>query len=323
MKALICRPPGVEFVENAPEPEINTSESRVRVYWAGICRTDLELTKGYMGFEGILGHEFVGVVDDDASPLPRGARVVGEINAGCGRCEWCASGMERHCPNRTVLGILKRGGCMAERLTLPHENLLPVPKDVPDRVAVFTEPLAAALEIFEQIHIEPIQRVCILGDGKLGLLIAMTFGIRHEGPVVLLGRHHEKLKTVEDLVEVHLENQFDATMNKQWDYVVDATGSSSGLNRAMQLVKPRGTIVLKSTMAHAEALDLTPLVIDEVTVVGSRCGRFAPALEFLARRKPPVERLIDAEFPIEQARAAWDRASARGVKKVLLKVNAE
>lgn len=321
MKAVYCSPPGVRFVNNAPIPQPIEGETLIRSRMAGICRTDLELTRGYMGFDGILGHEFVGEVDDDDSPLSRGTRVVGEINAGCGQCPRCHEGMDRHCPHRTVLGILGRDGCMAEWLRLPHRNLLPVPESISDEEAVFTEPLAAALEIFEQAHIQPKDRVCIIGDGKLGLLIAMTVAHRQELRPLLLGRHRQKLDLLDDMADTALEVDYGSENHYSWDFVIEATGSSSGLRRAMELVRPRGTIVLKSTMAHAEALDLTPLVINEVTVVGSRCGRFAPALALLERKAIPVERLIDAVYPLTDAQEAWDKASARGSKKILLRVD--
>ena len=265
------------------------NEPVVEVCCTGICRTDLELTRGYMDFKGILGHEFVGRVLSETNSIPQGTRVVGEINAGCGECAMCRKNLQRHCQNRTVLGILNRNGCMAERVSLPEQNLLPVPDTVPDERAVFSEPLAAALEIFEQIHIPPDLRVCIIGDGKLGLLIAMTFAFKHEGETTLIGHHQQKLDVVSDLVQVRMESEISAAEQKQWDIVVEATGNSGGLALAMQLVRPRGVICLKSTMAQAEALDLTPLVIDEIQVVGSRCGQLASALRFLERHPVPVE----------------------------------
>lgn len=320
MKALVCKPPNAILDMDYPDPSPGETETLVRVRAAGICRTDLELTRGYMGYSGVLGHEFVGEIVEGHPGLAPGARVVGEINASCGHCAECRRGLGRHCPNRSVLGILNRGGCMAEQLALPHENLLEMPSELDDRVAVFTEPLAAALEIFEQVHIEPHERVCVIGDGKLGLLIAMAVSIRHEGDSLAIGHYPGKLAVVNDLIETRAEREPDDSLNRQWDVVIDATGSSSGLRRAMQLVRPRGRIVLKSTMAEAEALDLTPLVIDEVTVVGSRCGRFAPALAFMRKHKPPLERLIEDEFPLDDADAAWRRAQAPGAKKVILRI---
>jgi len=320
MKALKYSSAGLHLEKNAPIPIPASAESLVRVHLAGICRTDLELTEGYMGFQGILGHEFVGELAEDGEIGAAGTRVVGEINAGCGECAACRQGLERHCPQRTVLGILGRDGCMAEYLALPNRNLIAVPGNLSDEDAVFTEPLAAALEIFEQLHIQPAQRVCILGDGKLGLLIALAARHRHEGDLLLIGHHAEKLAIANDRMRTILEPHTDESEQKKWDFVIEATGQSSGLTLAMKLAKPRGVIVLKSTMAQAEALDLTPLVIDEITVVGSRCGRFQPALQLLARGVLPISRLIETVYPLEEADAAWKRASQAGAKKVLLRI---
>ncbi|RJP30580.1 MAG: alcohol dehydrogenase [Candidatus Omnitrophota bacterium] len=323
MKALRYTSKGLFLDTQAAQPVPRQGEARIRVLLAGICRTDLELTKGYMGFEGILGHEFVGIVDSPGLSWPIGARVVGEINAACGHCSLCRQRLERHCRSRTVLGIYGRDGCMAEWLTLPVENLLAIPDVVSNEAAVFVEPLAAALEIFEQIHIEPTHRICILGDGKLGLITALAMGARHGRDILLIGHHQTKLDLVKDFAVGILENDLSPELQKQWDIVIEATGASQGLQQAMTLVRPRGTIVLKSTMAHAEALDLTPLVIDEVAVVGSRCGRFAPAIRLLAENRIPVERLIEAVYPLHRAEEAWERANAPGAKKVLLDINAE
>jgi threonine dehydrogenase-like Zn-dependent dehydrogenase len=320
MKALLCAPPSVALTTQAAMPIPPQGESLVKVVMTGICRTDLELTRGYMGFEGILGHEFVGMIDDDSSPLAKGTRVVGEINAGCGKCQWCGKGLERHCPNRSVLGILNRNGCMAQWLTLPYSNLLPVPAALSNQDATFTEPVAAVLEIFEQIKVEPAHRVCILGDGKLGLLTAMVFGKKHDGPLTLVGHHKTKLDTVSDFCTTCLETDSRDQACKSWDLVIDVTGKSSGLQLAMQLVKPRGTIVLKSTMAAADALDLTPLVIDEITVVGSRCGQFAPALSFLTKHSLPLHRIIDRIYSMDKAQEAWQHANTPGALKILLQV---
>lgn len=303
--------------DDLPHPSAN-GEVLVKVRMAGICRTDLELSKGYMGYRGVLGHEFAGEIAGGDAPWPAGTRVVGEINAGCGQCPLCASGMSRHCPNRSVLGILNRDGCMAEWTRLPAENLLRVPDSVSDREAVFTEPLAAALEIFEQVRVEPAHRVCVIGDGKLGLLIAMAFAHKHEGPLALVGRHPDKMRLAGERVEMVTEGSISASMHKQWDIVVEATGNTSGLEHAIRLVKPRGALVLKSTMARPEGIDLSPVVVDEITVVGSRCGRFEPALRLLERKAVPAERLIEAEFPLERAMEAWELAQTRGSKKVLL-----
>lgn len=319
MKAVRYTTSGFFLESSTPIPIPSEGETLIKTRMAGICRTDLELTKGYMGYQGTLGHEFVGELGEQSPIGSVGTRVVGEINAGCEQCEMCKKGLQRHCPHRSVLGILKRDGCMGEWFALPHQNIIKVPDTIPDEEAVFSEPLAAALEIFEQIHIQPQQSVCVIGDGKLGLIITMLFAHRHEGEILLVGHHQKKLEIVQDRVKVKTEDQLESQNDKQWDIVVDATGHSSGLNLAMRLVCPRGIIILKSTMAQAEALDLTPLVIDEITVVGSRCGRMQPALDLLARHALPLDRLIEAIYPIDQAEEAWNRASTSGAKKVLLK----
>ncbi len=320
MKAIHYGPDGLQILDRYPIPSPRFGEVLVRVKMAGICRTDLEIVRGYMGFNGILGHEFVGEIPIPTGSWPAGTRVVGEINAGCGECYYCRQGLERHCPNRTTLGIFQRDGCMAPWLTLPEQNLLPVPDEIPDRHAVFTEPLAAVLEIFEQILIQPTDRVCILGDGKLGLLTAMVFSHRHEGETLLIGHHSDKLVLVGDRIATCLEKDISPSSQKSWDIVIEATGASSGLCQAMHLVKPRGAIVLKSTMAHSEPLDLTPLVIDEIRVIGSRCGRFAPAISLLRRGTLPIDSLIEGIYPLEEALSAWDIARRPGAKKVLLSI---
>lgn len=321
MKAVRCAENGVRLDESCPEPRIPEGEVLLRTRTAGICRTDLELTKGYMGFQGILGHEFVAEVAEPAGEWEPGARVVGEINAGCGTCPQCREGLERHCPHRTTLGIFNRDGCLAEYLTLPAGNLYRAPAGVPDECLVFTEPLAAVLEIFEQIQVRPLDRICVLGDGKLGLLAALVASRRHEGESLLVGHHPGKLSLVEDFLPTRLEQNLAAADNKQWDIVIEATGATQGLRRAMSLVRPRGTIVLKSTMAGADAVDLTPVVIDEVTVVGSRCGRFAPALAWLSRGWLPVDRLIEAVYPLEKILEAWAHANRPGARKVLIQIH--
>ncbi len=320
MKTIILKLNQIEIINDYPKPVLPEGEALIRIRMAGICRTDLELAKGYMGFEGIPGHEFVGEIAHNIDHWKAGERVVGEINAGCGDCEWCRKGMERHCFHRSVLGIFNRNGCMAEWMTLPIANLYKVPNPVPDRWAVFTEPIAAVLEIFEQILITPSSRVCILGDGKLGLLTAMIFACRHEGEILLVGHHEENLAVVSDRISTCLEKDLPEKSHKSWDVVVEATGRSSGLEMAMRLARPRGTIVLKSTMARSDALDLTPIVIDEITVVGSRCGLFAPALSLLEKDVLWLDRIIEATYPIDKALEAWQCASRPGAGKVLLQI---
>lgn len=317
MRAVVFRNERLQYVTDEPSPQPRLGEALVRVRVAGICRTDLELTKGYLGFSGILGHEFVGEMRETHGALQRGQRVVGEINCGCGECALCGAGMERHCPQRTVLGILGREGCMADALTLPIENLLPVPDDVRDEDAVFTEPLAAVLEIFEQVHIQPHHAVAVLGDGKLGLLTAVVFQALHPGPLLLVGHHPERASNFEGLEIVH-ENELASEHDSRFDFVVEATGATEGLQTAMRIVKPRGAVVLKSTMERAAPLDLTPLVINEVSLVGSRCGRFAPALELLRRNILPLHALRTASYPLESAMEAWEHAQRTGTLKLLL-----
>ena len=305
------------YADDEAKPKPAEREALVRVRTAGICRTDLELTLGYMGYEGILGHEFVGVVAEDVGRFHAGQRVVGEINCGCGECSWCGAGMSRHCPDRSVVGILGRHGCMADFLCLPVKNLVLVPDGVPDEDAVFTEPLAAALEVFEQMHIDPRSRVAIIGDGKLGLLIAMVFRALHPTPIVVVGHHAERFHNWDGIL-FSSDEEIAPDCDSSFDLVIEASAVTEGLLLAMRLVKPRGTIVLKSTMERSAAVDLTPLVINEVTVLGSRCGPFEPAVELLRRGVLPLERLRTASYPIESALEAWERAKSRGSLKVIL-----
>ena len=316
MKALVFDK-SLQFVPNYPDPSPRLNEALIRVTRAGVCNTDLEIVKGYMGFTGVLGHEFVGVVESAPKKELVGRRVVGEINCACGACEMCRRGLGRHCPTRTVLGILSRDGAFAERLTLPVENLHVVPDELADDEAVFTEPVAAAFEIIEQLpYLGPTYSVVVLGDGKLGLLVAqvlVTTGCR----LVAVGKHPEKLGILQArkiATRLLIECGDD-----QFDIVVDCTGSPSGFELASKLVRPRGTIVLKSTVAGAAPLNLAPLVINEITVIGSRCGPFPPALQALRARKVDVRPLISAAYPIEEGVAAMHCAAQKGALKVLLR----
>jgi threonine dehydrogenase-like Zn-dependent dehydrogenase len=286
----------------------------VRVSLAGVCRTDLELVKGYMGFAGVLGHEFVGEVVEGPGDW-RGARVVGEINFACGACETCASGLARHCPRRRVMGIQGADGAFAERVAVPVANLHRVPDGVPDDAAVFTEPLAAAFEILEQLRVEAGARCLVLGDGKLGLLVAQV--LHASGARVLAaGRHREKLAILERLgIETVLEAEL---RDERWPLVVEASGREEGFRRAVALTRPRGTLVLKSTLAESGRVALAPLVIDEITVVGSRCGPFPPALEALATGRVAVHPLVSLRLPLARAEEALRRAAEPGVLKVLV-----
>jgi threonine dehydrogenase-like Zn-dependent dehydrogenase len=296
-------------------PVRKSGEALVRVRMAGVCNTDLEIARGYMSFEGVLGHEFVGeVVDtDDAHWL--GARVAGEINLACRKCETCARGLVRHCPNRSVLGILGKDGAFAEYLTLPIVNLHRVPDNVPDRAACFVEPIAACFEILEQVPLRGHERIAILGDGKLGQLIAMVLHERAAAPI-LIGKHEPKLQRAR--ARGLRTASASELAHKSFDIVIEATGSPSGMQTALHLVRPRGTLVLKSTYHGALTLDAAPLVIDEITLVGSRCGPFVPAIASLAAHHVQPDSLIDAVFPLSEAHQALQRAAEPGVLKVLL-----
>jgi threonine dehydrogenase-like Zn-dependent dehydrogenase len=299
-----------------PAPKPLDGEILIRVERAGICETDLQLMKGYMGFRGILGHEFVGVAE---SGTLAGRRVVGEINCGCGRCETCMSGLVTHCPHRTVLGILHHDGAFAELIAVPERNLHLVPDTVPTDVAVFTEPVAAAFQIPAQIPIRRTDRVVVLGDGRLGNLCAQVLAQRSDH-VLVVGKHPEKLSLLQSrgIATALLTEPLDARMA---DIVVDCTGSASGLPTALRLVRPRGTVVLKTTVAGEQTMAYAPFVIDEVTLVGSRCGPFGPALKALESGSVDVMPLISERFDLSRGVEALERASQRGVLKVLLDVN--
>jgi alcohol dehydrogenase len=304
----------LKLVRDYPTPRAN-DESLVRVLRAGICNTDLEITKGYMNYRGVLGHEFVGIVETGAM---RGARVVGEINASCGECPTCLRGDPTHCPNRTTLGIVNRDGALAEFLTLPARNLHRVPDAVSDAQAVFVEPLAAACEITDRIHIRPTDRVCVIGDGKLGLLCAQVLHLTG-CELLALGRHESKL--------VILHQRGIATTTKpdeirgRFDIVVDCTGHASGFELARKLTRPRGTLVLKSTFHGGQDTTFAPIVIDEISIVGSRCGPFAPALRLLEKKLIDVESMISAEYPLVRSIEAFERAIEPGVLKVQVTMN--
>ena len=304
-------------VVDLPKPRPGKGEALVRVLVAGICNTDLELVKGYMGFRGILGHESVGVVEESGNSHLTGSRVVGEINCVCHECRYCQLEMPNHCVNRTVLGILNRNGAFAEYLTLPEENLHIVPDTVRDDVAVFTEPTAAAFRILEQIAIEASDRVVVLGDGKLGQLIAQVIHLRTKA-VTCVGRHPWKL---EMLRERHIDTVLlDQPVEHGADIVIEATGSYEGFSRALELVRPEGTIVLKTTVAHPTAIELSAPVINEVRIIGSRCGPFRPALDALAAGTVEVEHLITEACSLVDGVRALERAAAPDNMKVLLNI---
>jgi len=289
-------------------------EALVRVLRAGICNTDLELLRGYYPYTGILGHEFVGVVEQGPADLVN-QRVVGEINAVCGECWFCLHDRSTHCENRTVLGIVQRHGAFAEYLCLPIKNLHRIPNNISVDAATFTEPLAAALEIQQQIPITSHHRVLVVGDGKLGQLVAQTIALTG-CDLLVIGRHGAKLANLETR---GIKTGFvDSVVDKTFDISVECTGNPEGFAIAHRALRPRGTIVLKSTYAGKLNLDASSLVVDEITLIGSRCGAFAPALELLAQAKVDVEPLIQTRYPLDQGLAAFELAQSRGTLKVLL-----
>src|SRR6266851_8110055 len=325
-------------VADVSQPQAN-GEALVRVTLSGICSTDLEIARGYAGFQGTIGHEFVGVIESlpDVSEarasarathrsepsltvglLTPGQRVVGEINAGCGVCDLCRAGDPRHCAQRTVLGIVGRDGAHAEFLKLPIVNLLPVPDEIPDERAVFTEPLAAACGILERAQITEHTRTAVIGDGKLGLLCAQVLATTG-APVVLVGKHEGKLQIAARRgIETMTVNETQSRA-KNFDVVVEASGSAAGFALALDLLRPRGVLVLKSTFHGPTEMDAARIVVDEISVIGSRCGRFAPALELLKTGAVDVESLISEELRLTEGLRAMKRAAEPGVLKVLLR----
>lgn len=299
-----------------PEPSATLGDTLVRVRQAGICATDLEIVKGYMSFTGIPGHEFVGEVVSSPNKDLVGQRVCGEINIVCGRCDLCLSGLSSHCRNRTVLGITGHDGAFAEFLRLPAGNLHVLPRAVDDDAAVFIEPLAAAFQVTKQVQIDSRKWVTVLGDGRLGLLVAQV--LRDTGcPVRVIGKHPEKLALCEKW-QIRSRALADIVPRHDQDIVVDCTGSAAGLELAMQMVRPRGTVVLKSTIAASKPMNLATAVIDEINIVGSRCGPFREALRALSEKRVDVASLIHRRMKLEQGTEAFDLAARPGVLKVIL-----
>ncbi len=322
MKALIFNnEEGLTLKNDYPKPIPQKGEALIKVSLAGICNTDAEIVKGYMGYNGILGHEFIGIVEDVNSEGKSlvGKRVVAEISYGCNdpECPWCAVKNYRHCPNRHTIGIWKKDGCFAEYITLPTNILFEVPENVSDEQAVFVEPLAAACEITEQLHIDPSQKVAVLGDGKLGLTIALTLNAQNLN-VTLIGKHENKLNIARAQgVQTQLLSQTEILNN--YDVVVEATGSVSGFETSLNLVKPRGVLVLKSTIATGKELNLAPIVINEITVLGSRCGQFGPALRLLKNNRIDFSQFISKIYSIDDAENAFNANKEKDTIKVLLK----
>lgn len=319
MRAIHLSGKTVELRSKHPIPrpkDCPESEVLVKVIRAGVCETDLQLIQGYMGFEGVLGHEFVGIAQ--SGPL-RGERVVGEINCSCFECDTCRSGLPTHCPNRTVLGILGHDGAFADFISVPQKNLHRVPEALSTDVAVFVEPVAAAYQILRQQLVEKHHRVAVLGDGRLGNLCAQVladFGCE----VLVVGKHENKLQILRDLgIETSLLNE--VTPARKFDVVVDCTGSVSGLPTALQFVKPWGTIILKTTVSGEQTMAFAPIVIDEVRVIGSRCGPFSDAIAGLEAGRVQVEPLISGRFPLDKGVEAIHHTAQNPVLKILIDVD--
>jgi threonine dehydrogenase-like Zn-dependent dehydrogenase len=301
---------------NYPVPAPGSDEARVQVSIAGICATDVHILAGYAQFEGVPGHEFVGVVDRARDPALVGRRVVGEINVACGTCAMCVAGRPSHCVRRTAIGIRGRDGALAEYLTLPVRNLHPVPEAMPDEVAVFAEPLAAACRVLAQVHVGPDDRAIVLGDGRLGLLVAQTLALTG-CRLLAIGRHASHLALLEARgIDTCLADENAAG---DADVVVECTGSSGGFEVARSLVRPGGTLVLKSTYPGLAEVDLSALVVDEVRVIGSRCGPLPAALRLLARGLVDVGPMVEAVYGLDDALVAFEHASRPGVLKVLIR----
>lgn len=332
MRALVHRDTGLTIDHDYPMPTPVEGEALIRVSLVGICNTDLEIVRGYMGFHGVLGHEFVGTVEqiygDTASQQHAhllGKRVVGEINASCylPNCYYCQRDIPSQCPNRTTLGIDRRDGAFADYLMLPVQNLYPVPDNVSDEEAVFVEPLAANFEMLEQVHLRPTDSVVILGDGKMGQLAAQVLTLTG-CELAMVGHNPAKLSLaasrgvrtylLDDVVHFPLEYE------RRADVVVECTGSASGLEMALCVVRPRGTLILKSTVAGSSTLNLAPIVIDEIRVQGSRCGPFPPALRALSQKLVDIHPLISARYTLDEGLAAFERARQKGVLKVLMQI---
>ena len=315
MKALQFDGKKLNYISNYPKPQ--SDEAIVKISLAGICGTDLEILQGYMSYQGVPGHEFVGVVERSQNKDLIGKRVVGEINVGCEKCDQCKKGNQRHCPNRTVLGILNRDGAFAQYISLPEKNLHVIPDSISDKQAVFIEPIAAAFEIKEQILLKPEWRVAIVGDGRLSQLISAVLKMSCPN-ITCFGRHQNKLDRLEKL---GIKTKIGITSQDKYsfDLVVEATGSNSGFLDSMNLVKPKGRVVLKSTIASKERLDLTPAVVNEITLVGSRCGPFRPAINALASGVISVDQLIESEYPLEKFQEAFEDAKKSNTLKVVLK----
>ena len=322
MKAVVFNRE-LKFVEDYEKPELKENEVLIKPKMLGICNTDEEITKGYMGYNGVLGHEFVGIVEDVYDKKHSsliGKRVAGEINLGCNNCIDCFNNLQRHCKNRQTLGIFNKDGCFSEYFTLPFSNLVLIPDNVDDETAVFIEPLAAAFEIFEQIQIKPMDKVAILGDGKLGLCISTVMSAMNVD-YVHIGKHIEKLQITKNAGgKIKLLDEIQKDELKTYDIVIEATGSVGGFETSLSLVRPRGILVLKSTIAAKEGLNLASVVVDEITVIGSRCGRFEPVIRLMEKGKINTKPLITKILPFEDALKGFELNRQKDTIKILLKV---
>ncbi|HPJ66188.1 MAG TPA: alcohol dehydrogenase catalytic domain-containing protein [Desulfobacteraceae bacterium] len=306
------------FAADYPIPELPEDWALIRIKKAGICQTDLELMKGYKSFKGVLGHEFIGIVEKCCALEWIGKRITGEINVACGKCPLCKKGLGNHCPDRKVLGIDKLDGCMADWCVLPVSNLFEIPENITDDRAVFIEPLSAACQIIDQVSFRGDEHVIVLGDGRLGILCAWAISTV-VNDVTLFGHHPEKL----DISKWrHLKSAPGPLKTEnEADIVVDATGSGAGISEAMSICKPGGTIVLKSTVASKADLNLAPIVVKEINLIGSRCGRFEVGIQMLKSYPDmPLERLITENYPVEEAITAFERASMVDALKVLIEM---
>ena len=311
IRGVRCDGSKIDLDRNQPEPVPLPGEILIRVKAVGICDTDLQLARGYMGFKGILGHEFVGLTGE-------GRRVTAEINNPCRECPTCRAGLTNHCPSRTVLGILGHDGAMSDLVCVPEANLHEIPDNLDDREAVFIEPLAAAFRVPEQVPIGPGTKVAVVGDGKLGILCAWVARLQG-ADVTLVGKHSEKLKLAgEEIRPVLLQDAGEVAITQ--DVVIDATGSTSGLETALKLVRPCGTVVLKTTVAANHSMSLAPIVIDEIQLIGSRCGPFPKAIAALTSKLIDIHTLIGDEFPLDRAEEAFEAAARRGARKIIMTI---
>lgn len=317
MRSLIYKDKKIHYRLDIPYPIPEPGEALIRVSMAGICSTDVEILKGYLDFEGIMGHEFSGIVVNADDRELVGKRVVGEINIGCGRCDYCKNNLGNHCPERSVLGILNKSGAFAEYITLPEKNLHQIPATVSDEEAVFVEPIAAAYQILEQFKLSSSDHVCVLGAGRLGLIIAQVLS-KTDCELTVIGKHENKLAFLKDMgIETKMVSKH---KGRVFDMVIDCTGSPKGLKMAMDFIKPRGTIVLKTTIADQATVDTNQIVIDEITITGSRCGPFEPAIKALSEKTVDVKPLICKTFDLEDGIEALNYTIEKKAMKALLRI---